>query len=245
LPCHQTIHRPLLPTRLYLLIQTEHHGGIPLVNVGELPEMDPYEKTELFEEDEIAVTPPTPRHRRARISVRPQTPMDASTQALIEASATGSSLFPLPPTSPAYDQAPLGHRTAMICMRDDIPKEDMPPQRRCVLTALPPRCDVAESSAAAARAPRKKRMLVMLEIYSERPEDCLRDRAAGGTPGLPGSKARNRALLARLETLETHMSRMEWQRQNAKDLTVTQMMRIHALEARARTDMVEDAGSSC
>nr|GEX61853.1 putative reverse transcriptase domain-containing protein [Tanacetum cinerariifolium] len=59
------------------------------------------------------------------------------------------------------------------------------------------------------------------------------------------SKARNRALLAWLETLETHMSRIEWQRHNSEDLAVTQMMHIHALEARARTDTVEDAGSSC
>nr|GFA02938.1 hypothetical protein [Tanacetum cinerariifolium] len=34
-------------------------------------------------------------------------------------------------------------------------------------------------------------------------------------------------------------------RQSAEDLAVTQMMRIHTLEARARTDIVEDAGSSC
>nr|GEY76482.1 putative reverse transcriptase domain-containing protein [Tanacetum cinerariifolium] len=54
-------------------------------------------------------------------------------------------------------------------------------------------------------------------------------------------EARNRELLARLETLETHMSRMEWQRQSAEDLAVTQMMRIHTLEARARTDTVDDA----
>nr|GEY72043.1 reverse transcriptase domain-containing protein [Tanacetum cinerariifolium] len=40
------------------------------------------------------------------------------------------------------------------------------------------------------------------------------------------------------------MSRMEWQRQSFEDLAVTQMMRIYALEARARTDMVEDADSS-
>nr|GEV13333.1 hypothetical protein [Tanacetum cinerariifolium] len=32
-------------------------------------------ETEPFEEDETAITPPPPRHRRARISVRPQTPM--------------------------------------------------------------------------------------------------------------------------------------------------------------------------
>ncbi|GKF45931.1 hypothetical protein Tco_0135733, partial [Tanacetum coccineum] len=43
---------------------------------------------------------------------------------------------------------------SMIHMRDDIPEEDMPPRRRFVLTALPHGCDVVESSAAAARAPR-------------------------------------------------------------------------------------------
>nr|GFB70474.1 hypothetical protein [Tanacetum cinerariifolium] len=54
------------------------------------PEEDPNEEheskgseeTEPFEEDEIAIIPPPPRHRGARISVRPQTPMAASTQAL-------------------------------------------------------------------------------------------------------------------------------------------------------------------
>nr|GEY53507.1 hypothetical protein [Tanacetum cinerariifolium] len=63
--------------------------------------------TEPFKEDKIAVTPPPSRHHGARISVRPQTPMAASTQALIDAFASGSSPFPLPPTSPAYDQAQL------------------------------------------------------------------------------------------------------------------------------------------
>ncbi|GJS45943.1 putative reverse transcriptase domain-containing protein, partial [Tanacetum coccineum] len=57
-------------------------------------------------------------------------------------------------------------------------------------------------------------------------------------------EARNRALLARLETLETHMSRMEWQRQRAEDDAVRQIMRTQVLEARARIDTVEDAGSS-
>ncbi|GKA04679.1 hypothetical protein Tco_0683799, partial [Tanacetum coccineum] len=53
-----------------------------------------------------------------------------------------------------------------------------------------------------------------------------------------------RALLARLETLETHMSRMEWQRQRAEDDAVRQIMCTQVLEARARIDTVEDAGSS-
>nr|GFC65733.1 hypothetical protein [Tanacetum cinerariifolium] len=80
------------------------------------PEEDPNEEheskgsdeTEPFKEDKIAATPPPPRHRGARISVRPQTLMAASTQALIDAFTSGSFPFPLPPTSPAYDQAQLG-----------------------------------------------------------------------------------------------------------------------------------------
>ncbi|GJX94263.1 hypothetical protein Tco_0348849 [Tanacetum coccineum] len=50
------------------------------------------DETEPFEEDETAVTPPPPRHRRARISVRPQTPMAASTR-MIDAFADGSLFF--------------------------------------------------------------------------------------------------------------------------------------------------------
>nr|GEV69559.1 hypothetical protein [Tanacetum cinerariifolium] len=75
------------------------------------------------------------------------------TAALIDAFTARSPPFLLPPTSPAYDQAPLGHRTAMIRIRDDIPEENMPPQRRFVLTAPLPGCDVVESFAAA-RPPR-------------------------------------------------------------------------------------------
>ncbi|GKB74595.1 hypothetical protein Tco_0936007 [Tanacetum coccineum] len=114
------------------------------------------DETEPFEEDETAATPPSPGRHGARISVRPQPPMAASTQALIDAFVVGSPLFPLPPTSPTYDQAPLGHRAAMIRMREDIPEEDQPSRRRFVLTAPLPGCDVAESfaAAAAARAPR-------------------------------------------------------------------------------------------
>nr|GEV22475.1 reverse transcriptase domain-containing protein [Tanacetum cinerariifolium] len=66
-----------------------------------------FDETEPFEEEETVVTPP-PRHHGARMSVRPQTRMAASTKALMDAFDAGSSPFPLPPTSPAYDQAPLG-----------------------------------------------------------------------------------------------------------------------------------------
>nr|GFA37109.1 hypothetical protein [Tanacetum cinerariifolium] len=112
------------------------------------------DKTEPFKEDETIITPSPSRHHGARIYVRPQTPIAASTQTLVDAFAVGSPLFLLPHTSPAYDQAPLGHKAAMIRRRDDIPEEDMPPQKRFVFTAPSLRCDVEKSSAAAARAPR-------------------------------------------------------------------------------------------
>nr|GEZ72377.1 hypothetical protein [Tanacetum cinerariifolium] len=241
-------------------------------------EQEPEDETEPFEEDETAVTPPPPRHREVRISVRPQTPMAASTQALIDAFVAGSSLFPLPPTSHAYDQAPLGHRTAMIRRRDDIPEEDMPPRMRFAFTTPPLGCDVAESSAAA-RAPRGQYDFVntveagqgfihspghntrTIARADDRAEDVGYARALQASDlrgqrtayetelqevhqAYLSSEAQNRALLAPLEILETHVSRMEWQRQSNEDLAVTQMMCIHALEARARTDTVEDASSS-
>ncbi|GKC29059.1 hypothetical protein Tco_1036353 [Tanacetum coccineum] len=199
--------------------------------------------------------------------------MSASMEARIAKHAAA----PMPPTSPAYDQAPLGHRAAMIRMRDEIPEEAMPRRRRFVLTAPPPRCDVAESSAAAARAPRgqydfvdvveagqglirspghdawtiarvadrakgvgyvralqasehrmmtsiKEGNLRLLDAWTDRRDirleiDVVRGQRTAYETELHevrqaylSSEARNMALLAQLETLETHMSRMEWQR---------------------------------
>nr|GEW09276.1 putative reverse transcriptase domain-containing protein [Tanacetum cinerariifolium] len=267
------------------------------------PEEDPNEKhdpedsdeTEPFKEDETAVTPPPPRHHGARIFVRPQTPMAASTQALIDAFADGSFLFPIPSTSPAYDQAPLGHRAAMICMREDIPEEDMPPRRRFVFAASPPGCDVAESSAADARESRSQYDFVntveagqglicspghdaqTIARAADKADDVGYDRA------LQASERRMMTSIEEVNLRISHQAQVSRQeskyfytqlhdaqtdrrdirleidvvrgqrtayetklqeRQSAEDLVVTQMMRIHALEARAWTDTVEDADSS-
>ncbi|GJV29731.1 hypothetical protein Tco_1386179 [Tanacetum coccineum] len=232
------------------------------------------------------------------------------------------------PRSP-QTRAPLGHKASMIHIRDDIPKEDMPPRRRFVLTAPPPGCDVAESSAAvAARPPRGQYDFVdtikagqslihspghdaqTIARAADRVEDIGYVRALQASEHMMmtfieevnlrvsyqaqvhrqesadfytqlhdartdrrdirleinvvrgqrtayetelhevrqaylSSEAQNRELLAQLETLETHMRRMEWQRQRAKDDAVRQMMRTHVLEAKAQIDTVEDTGSSC
>ncbi|GJS20000.1 hypothetical protein Tco_0448632 [Tanacetum coccineum] len=289
---------------------------------------------EAFKTGKSAPTPRSPQTRvpfsqtrlcRARKTVRLEPPMSASMEARIAKHTTA----PIPPTSPAYDQAPLGHRAAMIRMKGDIPSEDMLPQRRFILASPLPGCDVAESYVvAAARALRGQydfidtveaghglirspghdartiaraankaedvgyvralqasehkimtsieevnlRVSYQAQIRTQESEDFYtrlydartdrRDirlevdvvtgqRTAYETKlhevrqAYLSSEAQNRTLLAQLETLETHMSRMEWQRQRAEDDAVRQMMRTHVLKARAQIDMVEDTGSSC
>ncbi|GJZ00364.1 putative reverse transcriptase domain-containing protein [Tanacetum coccineum] len=221
------------------------------------------DETEPFKENETAATPPPPRSPQTRIpfsqtrlhrawkTVRLEPPMTVS----MEARIAEHEVARIPPTSPTYDQAPLGHRAAMIRMRDDIPEEVMPPRRRFVLTAPPPGCDIAESSAAAARASRaadraedvgyvralqtsEHRMMTSIEEVNLR----VNYQAQEVRQAYLRSEAQNRALLARLETLETHMSRMEWQRQRAEDDAPRQIMLTEVLEARARIDTMEDAG---
>ncbi|GKF81289.1 hypothetical protein Tco_0239891, partial [Tanacetum coccineum] len=115
--------------------------------------------TKAFKTDESAPTPRSPhtripfsqtRLRRAQKTVIIEPPMSAS----MEARIAEHDVAPIPPTSPAYDQVPLGHRAVMIRMRDDILKEDMPPRTRFVLIAPLPGCSIVESSTAAARPPR-------------------------------------------------------------------------------------------
>ncbi|GJQ95474.1 putative reverse transcriptase domain-containing protein [Tanacetum coccineum] len=188
--------------------------------------------------------------------------------ASIEARITEHVAAPIPPTIPAYDQAPLGHKASMIHMRDDIPEEAMPPWRRFILAAPPPgslqasehrmmnsieevnlrvsyqaqvRRQESEDFYTQLHDARTDRRDIRLEI------DVVRGQRTAYETELHevrqaylSSEARNRALLARLETLETHMSRIEWQRQRAEDDAVRQMMRTHVLEARAQIDNGED-----
>nr|GEZ88691.1 reverse transcriptase domain-containing protein [Tanacetum cinerariifolium] len=221
------------------------------------------DETEPFEEDETVVTPPPPRHRGVRISGRPKTPMATFTQVLIDAFTAGSSLFPLPPTSPAYDQAPLGHRTAMIRRRDDILEKDMPPQRRFAFTVPLPGCDVANSSTtAAARAPRgqydfvdtifiEHRMMTSIEevnLKASYQAQVRRQESKYFYTQLHDAQTDRRDIRLKIDVVRGQRTAYETEvqkRQSAKDLAVTQMMPIHVLEARARTGTVEDASSSC
>nr|GEZ22195.1 hypothetical protein [Tanacetum cinerariifolium] len=129
--------------------------GIQVEDDDEDPEEDPSKEQEPEDDDDDLDEDPNEEHE-PEDSDETEPFKEDETDALIDAFTTGSSSFPLPPTSPAYDQAPLGHKTAMIRRRDDILEEDMPPRRRFAFTAPPPGCDIAESSAVAARAPRSQ-----------------------------------------------------------------------------------------
>ncbi|GJW18718.1 putative reverse transcriptase domain-containing protein [Tanacetum coccineum] len=145
--------------------------------------------------------------------------MSASMEARIAEHAAA----PILPTSPAYDQEPLGHKAIMIRMRDDTPEEDMTFQRRFVLTAPPHGCDIAESSAAAAARP---------------PRAADRAEEVGYVRALQASEYR---MMTSIEEVNLRVSYQAQQRQSAKDRAVRQMMRTQVLEARAWIETVEDA----
>nr|GEW55746.1 reverse transcriptase domain-containing protein [Tanacetum cinerariifolium] len=217
------------------------------------------DETEPFEEDETIVTPPPPRHRRAMISVRPQTPMAASTQALIDAFVDGSSPFPLPPPAlpPLESSAAAATRAPRSQVKDVGYVRALQASERRMMTFIE-EVNLRVSYQVQVRRQESANFYTwLLDAQTDCRDIRLKIDVVRGQriayetelwevhQAYLSFEARNRALLARLETLETHMSRMKWQRQSAEDLAVTQMMRIHALEARARTDMVEDVGSSC
>ncbi|GKB37978.1 hypothetical protein Tco_0882920 [Tanacetum coccineum] len=159
-------------------------------------------------------------------------------------------------------------------MRDDIPEEDMLPQRRFVLTTPSPRCDVAESSAAAAaRAPRRQydfidaiktgQGLIRSPGHDARTIARAADRAedVGYVRALQTSEHRMMTSIKEVNLRVTtnlpgtgsrqeseifpYISFMMLLPTRAEDDAVRQIMRTHVLKARAQIDTVEDADSSC
>ncbi|GKA07278.1 hypothetical protein Tco_0686502 [Tanacetum coccineum] len=133
----------------------EEEEHLALVDSSDVHVDDPLplaKDTEVFETDESAPTPvPSPRRRTARMSVRPQTWMSATVEALIAEYAYAPTLpspppsllsllssplpqipspplpLPSPPTtSPTYAEVPLGYRAAKIRLRVASPSTHHP-----------------------------------------------------------------------------------------------------------------------
>nr|GFC35958.1 hypothetical protein [Tanacetum cinerariifolium] len=117
--------------------------------------------------------------------------------------------------------------TPSTSRRAGIPEAGTPPQNRPLLATPRPGCEVGESSAAAARRPGptidhgKDHAAVRAEIEVLRRERLAYEHEGIHTrEALARSEAYCRALEARVAVLETHVRRLEWQRQAADDFAV-------------------------
>ncbi|GJX40174.1 putative reverse transcriptase domain-containing protein [Tanacetum coccineum] len=203
------------------------------------------EDTEAFEMDESAPTPiPSHRHHTTRMSVRPQTPMSATAKALIAEASTiwlrAASPLPLPAPSSPFLPPTTSHK-------EDVPEADVPPWNSLCLTYPTFMFEIGESSAAVAtrqlvssvarradygfvdtvdasiRAAEERAIATVRVVnlrVSYQADVCLltRERESSETrQALARSEAHNRALEARIDTMETQLYRLEWQRQDADD----------------------------
>ncbi|GKC42891.1 hypothetical protein Tco_1060613 [Tanacetum coccineum] len=233
--------------------------------------------TEAIETDESAPIPRSPQTRvlfsqtqlcRARKTVRLESPMSAFMEARIAKHVAA----PIPPTSPTYDQEPLGPSSAMIPdnsvaaarapkgQYDFVDTVEAGPglirspghDARTIARAADRAEDVGYVRALQAsehrmmtsieevnlrvsyqaqvrRMEREDFYTQLLDARTDRRDirleiDVVRSQRTAYETELHevhqaylSFEARNRALLAQLETLETRMSRMEWQRQRAED----------------------------
>ncbi|GKC09429.1 hypothetical protein Tco_1001039 [Tanacetum coccineum] len=188
-----------------------------------VPVVDPVPSagdTKAFETDESAPTPRSPQTRvpfsqthlrKARKTVRLEPPMSASMVARI----TKHAAAPIPPTSLAYDQAPLVESSGVAATR-------------------PPRAADRAKDVGYVRALQasKHRMMTSIEevnlrvsyqvqVYRQESEDFYTQ--------LHDTRTDRRDIRLEIDV-------------RAEDDAVRQMMRTHVLEARAQIDTVEDTG---
>nr|GFC51587.1 hypothetical protein [Tanacetum cinerariifolium] len=168
-----------------------------------------------------------------------------------EMNAISSSLYHSLHPSGTPPLLPIPLSTPSTSRRAGIPEADTPPQNRPLLATPRPGCEVEESSAVVTRRPgptmahAKDHAVVRAEIEvlgSERlayEQEGIQTREA-----LARSEAYCRALEARVAVLETHVRRLEWQRQAVDDFAIQHIMHTQALEVGARDDTLEDTGSS-
>ncbi|GJW72458.1 putative reverse transcriptase domain-containing protein [Tanacetum coccineum] len=213
------------------------------------------EDTEAFKTDESAPTPPrSPRLRRARISIRPQTPMASSAKALIAEYASvptppsplpfllSSPLphipspplpLPSPPThtSPTYVEAPLGYRASMIRSRAASPLSLPAPSPPLLLPSTTHGDDLPEAD-----MPLRKRAHFTTPTGRFEVEESLSAAAARQT----GHTLAHRVDYGFINTIDAiihafesrAMTAMGEVNERVRDLATTQRQEIHELQVR-------------
>nr|GEW59831.1 hypothetical protein [Tanacetum cinerariifolium] len=191
------------------------------------------EETKPFETDKSAATPPPPPPAYRTTSRMPVPSKQLYRFLLRAAEIRLRAASPLPtPTSPPTDH-PLPLPTPSTSRRANIPRADIPPRKRLLLTAHTPRFRVGESSATA-RQPGSTvtcrvdySLWILWMLVSERDRAALRDE---------------------VDTLRRYLFSLctthEQERVEARQALARAIMRIQALEAGARVDTLEDTGSS-
>ncbi|GJU53574.1 hypothetical protein Tco_1227288 [Tanacetum coccineum] len=207
---------------------------------------------------EVASAPPPPPSFLPSL-IRP--PRTRAAMAQMRAAAPSTYHPLLPSGTPPLLPIPLP--TPSTSRRADIPEADMPPQKRLLLTAPRPGCEVGERGLLAALEVVNLRVSYQVDVRSRessefysRHHDAQKDRAAVRAEikvlrrerlayeqesmetrqALARSKAYSRALEARVTVLKTQARRHEWQRQEVDDRAMRHIMRIQALEAGACDD---------
>ncbi|GJT25182.1 hypothetical protein Tco_0895119 [Tanacetum coccineum] len=200
---------------------------------------------EPFETDEFATTPPPPAAYRSCYYYSLPSPLTPLSSPLPQ--------IPLPPlplpslpthTRPTYAEAPLGYKAVKIRLRATSPlplPEPSSPLLPLLLAVwrMFPRLmyRLGRDSVDASIRASKRRNTASIEVGDHA---ALRDEV----DKLRRSEAYNNALETWILVLETQAYRHEWQRQDTNDHAIGHIMRIQALEARARVDTLEDTGSS-
>ncbi|GJY00794.1 hypothetical protein Tco_0358946 [Tanacetum coccineum] len=204
---------------------------------------------------------PTEGEEEARKTVRLEPPMSVSMKARIVEHAAA----PIPPTNPAYDQAPLGHRAAMIpesfAAAARLPKG----QYDFVDTVEAGQglfCSPGHDARTIARADDRAedvgyvralqasehRMMTSIEVVKLRVSyqaQVCRQESADFHTQLLDARTDLRDIRLKIDVVRGQRTAYETElHERAEDDAVRQMMRIHVLEDRAQIDKVEDTDSS-
>nr|GEU43798.1 putative reverse transcriptase domain-containing protein [Tanacetum cinerariifolium] len=250
-------------------IELEDHvpAHIPEHPQDLVPAKDEAPIEEYIPEVASAPIPPLPP---SFLSQRIRPPHTRAAMAQMRAAVPSTYHSLLPPGTPPLLPIPLP--VPSTSHRAEIPEADTPPQKRLLLTAPRPRCEVRESSAAVVRQPgptmarsvdcsfvnimdtrfrdTKRRMMTALEMVNMRVNSQVDVRSRENSEfylrhhDAQKDRAAVRAEIeARVAVLETQASRHEWQCQTADDFVVQHIMRTQALKAGARINTLEETSS--
>ncbi|GJR28071.1 hypothetical protein Tco_1104303 [Tanacetum coccineum] len=163
--------------------------------------------TVAFETNKSAPTPPSPRSRRARIFVRPQTQMLDSVESCIT----------IHPPSIKDTITPL--LLPSTTHRDDLPEADMPLQKRARFTTPTGRFEVEESSSAAATRQAGHTLSHIVDYgFIDTIDASIRaSESKAMTAALAHSESRSQAMEAQIRALQRDVNVLQRQRSRDED----------------------------